>query len=107
MSAAAEYNRDHYDHLAAQHAETLTRAFDQRTAWLEGNADRAAALLAAEQEANIDDHLALRDELAARLASSEVLFARDAHARDVAAPAPELMPTPPAVDVDIDLDFGP
>lgn len=107
MSAAAEYNRDHYDQLAAEHAETVTLAFDQRSAWLEVNADRAAALLAAEREANTDDHLALRDELADRLGSSGVLLGRDAHARDIATPTPDLMPTPPAVEVDIDLDFGP
>jgi len=107
MSAAAERNRDRYDQLAAEHAQTLTRAYDQRRAWLERNADRAAALLPAEREANIDDHLALRDELADQLGSSELLLGRDAHARDIAAPAQELMPTPPAVEVDIDLDVGP
>ena len=106
MTAAAEYNRGHYDQLAGERADTVEQAVEERCAWLDGNADRAAALLAAESDTNIDDHHELRDELA-RLASSEALLGRDAHARDIAARAPELPPELPAVEMDIDLDFGP
>jgi hypothetical protein len=80
MSAAAAYNRDHYHQLAGERAETLDRAVEQRRAWLDANAGQAAALLAAEREANADQHLALRDELADRVRTSESLLGRDAQA---------------------------
>jgi len=110
MSEAAAYNRDHYDQLAGECAATHGHAVEERRVWLEGNADRAAALLAVEREANVDDHLALRDELADRLGRSDVLLGRDAQALDLAAAppelTPELAPEPPAIDADLDLDFG-
>ena len=107
MTVAAEYNRDHYDQVAGESDEIVGRAVEQRRSWLEANADRAAGLLAAERESDVEGHLALRDELADRFGGSEALLERDAHARDIAARGPEVMPEPPAVDFDIDLDLGP
>jgi len=107
MSEAAAYNRDHYDQLAGERAETLGHAVEERRAWLEANADHAGALLAAEREATADEHLALRDELADRVCSSDPLLDRDAHALGMTTRGPELVPEPPAVDMDLDLDFGP
>jgi conjugative relaxase-like TrwC/TraI family protein len=107
MSDAAAYNRDHYDQLAGERAETLGHAVEERRAWLEANAEHAGTLLAAEREATADEHLALRDELADRVRSSDPLLDRDAHALGMTTRGPELVPEPPAVDMDLDLDFGP
>lgn len=107
MTATAEYNRDHYDQLAGEREEAVGCAVEQRRAWLDENADRAAALLAAEREATTDDHLALRDELADRLGSSEALLGRDTQGLDLATRVPEMLPEPPPVDMGLDLDFGP
>jgi hypothetical protein len=87
--------------------ETVEQAVEERWAWLDGNADRAAALLAAERETSIDGHHGLRDKLAARLAGGEVLLGRDALARDIGARGLDLPLEPPAVEMDMDLDFGP
>jgi hypothetical protein len=107
MSSVAAYNRDHYEQLAAERAETVGCAVEQRRGWLAENADRAAALLSGEREARADEQLALRDELADRFGSNEVLLGRDARAADIAAPQPELVLEPPAIEVDLELDFGP
>lgn len=107
MTRAAEYNRDHYDQLAGERDETVGRAVEQRRAWLEANTDRAATLLTAGREANVDEHLALCDELADRLGSIESLLDRGGHALDVAVGPREPVREPPAVDAELDLDFGP
>jgi len=107
MTAAAAYNRDHHDQLAGECAERLGHAVEERRAWLEANADRGGALLAAERETTADAHLALRDELADRVWTSDPLLDRDAQALGMTTRGPELGPEPPAVDIDLDLDFGP
>jgi len=109
MTAAADYNRGHYDQLADERSELVDRAAEERHAWLEENADRATALLSEEREASADEQLALRDELADRMCTSESLLWRDAQALGMTRRLPELVPEPPAVDLDLDLDldFGP